>query len=38
VSEKVDEKACTTEQQLTLIEGCLNGMQQLDGLNACMHQ
>ncbi len=38
-SEKVDEKASTTEQRLTLIliEGRLNGMQmQLDGLNACM--
>ncbi len=31
-SEKVDENASTTEQRLTLIEGCLDGMQtQSDG-------
>ncbi len=36
-SEKADQKASTTEQRLTLIEGCLNGIQtQLDGLNARM--
>ncbi len=34
-SEKADEKASTTEQRLTLIEGCFNGMQrQSDGFNA----
>ena len=36
-SEKADEKASTIEHRLTLIEGCLNGMQmQLDSLNARM--